>query len=266
VLGGAAEAEVALRDGRRFDTVEILATDAANDLVLARIAVAGVSPAPLAEGVPVVGDAAFAIGSPLGMDYSLTQGIVSAVREQQGTKLLQTQTDIAPGSSGGPLLDDRGRVIGVTTATKGPGLNLAVQVEHVRALLAAPRTPRPLAPRRGGLTVAIVNVEGPPIEPVDRMRLEQAVTITGHLVDRCVKALPKGASVTLRLPAAPFGDPEVSTTLGDEAETCLRSALGGPFTAIALLQLGQLKTDAVELEVRGMAAAPELPLRVRLER
>jgi serine protease Do len=84
-------------------------------------------------GEPVV-----AIGHPLGLTDTVSSGLVGAVREvETDFNVLQISAPIAPGSSGGPIFDDRGRVIGVATAILlgGQNLNLGVPINDVKALL-----------------------------------------------------------------------------------------------------------------------------------
>lgn len=87
---------------------------------------------------PNIGDHVVAIGSPLGLQSTVSEGIVSAVRELNGTQIIQTTAAISQGSSGGPLLNDYGRVIGLTTAfvQDGQNLNFAVSSRHIAELLA----------------------------------------------------------------------------------------------------------------------------------
>jgi len=94
-----------------------------------------------------VGQKVFAIGNPFGLDYTLTGGLVSALdrslTEENGARiehLIQTDAAINPGNSGGPLLDSRGRVIGVNTAIRSPnggsvGIGFAVPVSTVKRVL-----------------------------------------------------------------------------------------------------------------------------------
>jgi serine protease Do len=85
-----------------------------------------------------VGDRVFAIGSPLGLERTVTEGILSTkTRELQGELYLQTTTQINPGNSGGPLFNLRGEVIGVTNMkiTFGEGLGFAIPVESVKFFL-----------------------------------------------------------------------------------------------------------------------------------
>ena len=85
-----------------------------------------------------VGDAVFAIGSPLGLERTVTQGILSTkTRELEGELYLQTSTQINPGNSGGPLFNLAGEVVGVTNMkiTFGEGLGFAIPVELVKSFL-----------------------------------------------------------------------------------------------------------------------------------
>jgi serine protease Do len=85
-----------------------------------------------------VGDGVFAIGSPLGLERTVTQGIISTkTRELEGELYLQTTAQINPGNSGGPLFNFAGEVVGVTNMkiTFGEGLGFAIPVELVKSFL-----------------------------------------------------------------------------------------------------------------------------------
>jgi hypothetical protein len=84
-----------------------------------------------------VGDRAVAIGAPLGLESTVSEGIVSALRNAGGTQIIQTTASISPGSSGGPLFDEFGKVIGLTTDQMGDGqnLNFVIAIRHVSELL-----------------------------------------------------------------------------------------------------------------------------------
>jgi len=85
-----------------------------------------------------VGDPVFAIGSPMGLERTVTQGIISTkTRELEGELYLQTSAQINPGNSGGPLLNMAGEVVGVTNMkiTFGEGLGFAIPVELVKNFL-----------------------------------------------------------------------------------------------------------------------------------
>src|ERR1035441_2989960 len=96
-------------------------------------------PALLTETVeePKVGDRVVAIGAPLGLESTVSEGIVSALRNAGTMHIIQTTASISPGSSGGPLLNEYGKVIGLTTSTvlNGQSLNFVVSAKHVSELL-----------------------------------------------------------------------------------------------------------------------------------
>jgi serine protease Do len=123
---------------QKFEDVDIVATNPFLDLALLKVT--------LPEGYkPVVtylaaddnlrdGDAVFAIGNPLGLERSVSEGIVSRRnRAEQGLAYIQTTTQINPGNSGGPLFNSRGEVVGVTNMkiSGGEGLGFAIPVRYV---------------------------------------------------------------------------------------------------------------------------------------
>ena len=121
---------VLLQDGRTLDAV-IVGRDPSYDLAVIKVDATGLPTASLgnSDGV-VVGDTAVAIGSPLGLEGTVTSGIVSSLNrpvtaggsgELAYINAIQTDAAINPGNSGGPLVDARGRVIGVNSAIAGLG-------------------------------------------------------------------------------------------------------------------------------------------------
>lgn len=85
-----------------------------------------------------VGERVFAIGSPAGLDKTLTEGIVSARRNQNGVQIIQTTAPISYGSSGGGLFDESGNLVGITTkgVSAWGNFNFAVAADEVQAFLA----------------------------------------------------------------------------------------------------------------------------------
>ena len=98
------------------------------------------------EDGPTIGDTMFAVGSPLGLDGTFSQGIVSGYRTDGTTNLMQITAPISPGSSGGPILDTRGHLVGVAVGTfsAGQNLNFAVPITVVSTFLAAPMSRQPV--------------------------------------------------------------------------------------------------------------------------
>ena len=127
---------------RSYRDVRILAMNKFGDLALLKIDDKG---APKFKVVPLgdsdvvsQGDRVFAIGSPQGLERTVTEGIVSTTARPVGGELyLQTTTQINPGNSGGPLFNLRGAVVGVTNMklTFGEGLGFAIPVEQLRYFL-----------------------------------------------------------------------------------------------------------------------------------
>jgi S1-C subfamily serine protease len=148
VVDGARAISIRFSSGATREAT-VLGTDRGNDLALLRVDLpADVPVAPLGDSDAVQpGDVAVAIGSPFGLDKTVTQGIISAVnrswapgdgRARQG--LLQTDAPINPGNSGGPLLNANGEVIGITSMIESPvrgsvGVGFAIPVNTARRLL-----------------------------------------------------------------------------------------------------------------------------------
>jgi serine protease Do len=129
---------------RRIEDVEIIALNPFFDLALLKLPLpADLKPnhVVLGSGEDVnAGDAVFAVGNPLGLERSVTQGIVSnRSRSLEGQLYLQTDTPINPGNSGGPLFNQRGEVIGVTSrgfhAAFADNLGFAIPVYYVKEFI-----------------------------------------------------------------------------------------------------------------------------------
>jgi serine protease Do len=129
-------------DRETYKQVKIIAINKFHDLSLLHIEDKGApkfKPVTLgsADGLNV-GDGVFAIGSPLGLERTVTQGILSTkTRQLEGELYLQTSAQINPGNSGGPLFNLAGEVVGVTNMkiTFGEGLGFAIPVELVKSFL-----------------------------------------------------------------------------------------------------------------------------------
>lgn len=140
VVAGSVSVTVVLADRREIPVVEVLAADPNHDLVVLRVAAAEDLPALLLGDSAAVraGDPVVVIGHPLGLADTVSNGLVSAVRivDPQLT-LLQISAPIAAGSSGGPLFNERGEVIGVATAfvTQGQNLNFGIPVRYLKRML-----------------------------------------------------------------------------------------------------------------------------------
>ncbi len=151
VIAGAQQLRIKFHNGAIFDSIELLVDDGALDLALLRIdpkKYSDAGPEPEFSAVKlgdsdkvVVGERAISIGNPLGLEHTLTDGLISSRRVYEGRHWIQMSVPVSPGNSGGPLFNMRGEVIGVTTAQIGSGfgraqnLNLAVPVNELRKLI-----------------------------------------------------------------------------------------------------------------------------------
>ena len=148
VVAGSEEVEVQFSDGTTRSAT-VLGTDSGNDLALLETDLpANVPVARLADSDAVtVGETAVAIGSPFGLEQTVTQGIISAIHRtwSPGTgrtqrNLIQTDAPINPGNSGGPLLNAAGEVIGITSMIESPvrgsvGVGFAIPINTAKQLI-----------------------------------------------------------------------------------------------------------------------------------
>jgi hypothetical protein len=152
VIEKAHKAHLVLADGTEMPVLGVVAYDETTDLAIIRAAgPIAAQPLPLAGGdLPPVGTKVYAIGNPLGLSNTLSDGLVSGHRELGRITQIQTTAPISPGSSGGPLLTAEGTVIGVTTflLRGGQNLNFAIPVSQIKRLLDLKHigalSPRPL--------------------------------------------------------------------------------------------------------------------------
>jgi len=125
VVEGGRKFTVDLTDGRIFDAV-LIGTDKATDLAVLKFDATGLSEIQVVDSDQLrTGDLAFAVGYPLGLDQTLTMGVISGLgRSGMGDRIedyIQTDAAVNSGNSGGPLLDSRGRLIGINTAILSGG-------------------------------------------------------------------------------------------------------------------------------------------------
>ena len=146
VVDRADRVTVALKDGRQFDG-EVLGVDEVTDMALVKIQTDTDLPvAPLGDSEQIqVGDWAIAVGNPLGLDNTVTLGIVSTLNRSSSAvgipdkrlDFIQTDAAINPGNSGGPLLNEQGEVIGINTAIRANamGIGFAIPINKAKQIL-----------------------------------------------------------------------------------------------------------------------------------
>jgi hypothetical protein len=148
VVRGATQISVVFSDHRELPVVEVMNANRLHDLVILRVEAHGLPVLAVGDSDAVrPGDSVLAIGHPLGLEDTVSNGLISAVRHvHPGLDVLQVSAPIAPGSSGGPLFNDHGQVIGVATAILrgGQNLNFGLPSKYVNELVDNPH-PIPMA-------------------------------------------------------------------------------------------------------------------------
>ncbi len=140
-VAGASRVSVHFEDGRNTEAMGYLDVDEERDLVCIQIqerfkSVSYPDLAPLKN--LRIGQKVIAIGSPQGLANTVSEGIISGIREfDEGTKVIQTTAPVSPGSSGGGLFNDQGELIGITSFlhTGGQNLNFAYPTDYILPLL-----------------------------------------------------------------------------------------------------------------------------------
>ena len=144
VVNGADKVTVTLKDGRIFEG-KVRGADEVTDLAVVKIDGSDLPVASLGNSDQIqVGDWAIAVGNPLGLDNTVTLGIVSTLKRSSAQvgipdkrlDFIQTDAAINPGNSGGPLVSDRGEVIGINTAIRADamGIGFAIPINKAKAI------------------------------------------------------------------------------------------------------------------------------------
>jgi S1-C subfamily serine protease len=179
VVEGTSAVEVSLSDGTSYST-ELIGQDSATDLAVLRVPGSGLPIAHLGDSDKLrVGQLAIAVGNPLGFQSTVTTGVISAMgrslRSRSGRlieNIIQTDAALNPGSSGGPLVDSRGLVVGINTAIIqfAQGICFAIPVNTVRWVVS-------LLIREGKVTRGYLGIAGQsvplPVKVVGHFRLGQ---------------------------------------------------------------------------------------------
>jgi S1-C subfamily serine protease len=147
VIDNAQRVEVTLSDKHKYKAT-VLTVDKNHDLALLKIDAPNLVPATLSDSRNLaVGQRVYAIGNPFGLSGTMTRGIISAIRSIRGPQgnpiedAIQTDASVNPGNSGGPLLNSRGEVIGITTmiasngADQSSGIGFAIPINTAKAVL-----------------------------------------------------------------------------------------------------------------------------------
>ena len=142
VVEGAQRVGIKLLSGDVYDRITVASFDQQRDLAILKFTGYGLPTVEFAAGEVAVGQAVFAVGNPWGLEATVSTGVVSSLRVlDDGTRVIDTDTAASPGSSGGPLFNAEGEVVGVVTYTTADGerLMFATPSSYVRALQRAER-------------------------------------------------------------------------------------------------------------------------------
>jgi serine protease Do len=140
VVSGASAVQVQLADGRSLPA-KFVGADGPSDIAILKIEADGLYPLPFANSDKVnVGQMVFAVGNPLGLQETVTQGIISAkgrrALSEAANEFFQTDAAVNPGNSGGPLVNLEGQIIGINNSIspQGQGIGFAIPSNTVRTV------------------------------------------------------------------------------------------------------------------------------------
>ncbi len=270
VINGARRIVVVFANKHELPVIEIMNASRSHDLAILRVDARHLPVLALGNSDKVrPGDTVVAIGHPLGLEDTVSNGLVSAVRHvDDGLEVLQISAPIAPGSSGGPLFNDRGEVIGVATAILrgGQNLNFALPVKYVQELIDHPQpvsmmlfaaAMAALEPARAPITR---HVPHHPVEILDGCSPE-AVALIVHSI---------GDAIKIGAPLYNHGNVEacyhIYAGAAEDLESKLPRACSGPKKALTAGRKHAQKLSDVDAQAWAMRDAFDGVLEVILRR
>jgi tetratricopeptide (TPR) repeat protein len=120
--------------GQQFTVDSIIASNKQTDLIKFKVKEKSSTWLKLANKLPEVGQTVYLISNPNGFDFSISNGLISSIRNIDETQVIQTNASASPGSSGGPLIDVKGNVLGVISYVKYAGQNLNFAATSLNAI------------------------------------------------------------------------------------------------------------------------------------
>jgi S1-C subfamily serine protease len=252
VVSGARTIRATLADGTSH-RAELVGDDPESDLAVIRLDAAGLASAELADSsVLRPGQLVVAIGNPLGFQATVTAGVVSAlgrsIRAQSGrliAGIIQTDAALNPGNSGGPLVDSRGRVVGVNTAViaGAQGICFAIPVNTARFVI-------PRLIRDGRVNRSYLGVVGQSVRlSRRRMQLSHLASGGGVLVTEVSSGSPaERAGIRARDIIVQYGDAPVASV--DDLHALLTDERIGRRETVVILRDGVTRTVEVTPEAQ----------------
>jgi hypothetical protein len=264
VIAGASEATATFKNGDKVDVQGTVWLDPKRDIAILRINKQGLTPLSLADQLPRTGDSVAAIGAPVGLSFSASEGIVSAVR--QGKELseddsfsgtwIQTTAPISLGNSGGPLVNQEGKVVAMPTFVLVVGQNLNFAISSLDVADALKKTNG-----KKMLSLADGAAKAKPNRRSSKSKNEIAAKdIPAAALEAYVAARQKGYQQALSDARKKLTEAkEVLSAMKEGSTNAPKpdpSAIGGEISARAIC------STAIDLQLRQLAAAC-LPFRLR---
>lgn len=156
VLEGSTDAIIKTIEGEKGNIIEIIKDDPDVDLLIAKTSFKNTVPLPLGDSDTITtGEDIVAIGNPAGLEGTISKGIVSSIRKTDSLSFIQITAPISPGSSGGPVFNLSGKVIGIATAylDYGQSLNFAMPINYLKNLKSSKMNLASLPKKLEGKTV-----------------------------------------------------------------------------------------------------------------
>ena len=141
----------------RYKIEGVTATDKTNDLALLKVTAYRIKPLPLGDSDTVrIGETVYVTGNPKGLEGTFSDGIISSRRDRYTKERFQMTAPISPGSSGGPVLNRKGEVIGVSVAVHrdldAQNLNFAISSKYLKRLLEQSKSTKPIFPEKHSIS------------------------------------------------------------------------------------------------------------------